>query len=235
MAIDTQRVYVMVGTSSNVTWFPSRLNFCASEAPHSFSGYSPAGGYFSGPGVSGTTFDPGTAGIGEHEIYYIYQDGGCTDTAVNTLTVLNTPSATLNTNGTLSTFFGQQVYSRCVPSSSDFIFSTTTIDSTYNSFVLDFGDGTTPLTGTSFPSPYVSHNYSSSGFYTVSLTMSNGIGCSHTTSMRIYYGSNPSVGLSIKGNNVKCLPNDSSGITFFFSYWQLSVQLSRYGIYRRGK
>ncbi|MFZ9028623.1 MAG: PKD domain-containing protein [Crocinitomicaceae bacterium] len=40
---------------------------------------SPAGGTFSGPGVSGTTFTPGTAGVGSHTITYSYTDGnGCT-------------------------------------------------------------------------------------------------------------------------------------------------------------
>ncbi|HSH51871.1 MAG TPA: CUB domain-containing protein, partial [Bacteroidales bacterium] len=36
---------------------------------------SPAGGTFSGPGISGNTFDPLAAGLGMHEIDYKYTDG----------------------------------------------------------------------------------------------------------------------------------------------------------------
>lgn len=40
---------------------------------------SPAGGSFSGFGVSGSTFDPVTAGVGNHVVYYEYTDmNGCT-------------------------------------------------------------------------------------------------------------------------------------------------------------
>lgn len=39
---------------------------------------SPAGGTFSGSGVSGSTFDPAVAGLGLHTITYAYTDGnGC--------------------------------------------------------------------------------------------------------------------------------------------------------------
>lgn len=38
----------------------------------------PAGGVYSGPGVSGNIFDPQQAGIGEHTITYSYDDGTCT-------------------------------------------------------------------------------------------------------------------------------------------------------------
>lgn len=42
---------------------------------------SPTGGTFSGPGVSGSTFTPTTAGVGSHTITYAYTDGnGCTGT-----------------------------------------------------------------------------------------------------------------------------------------------------------
>ena len=42
---------------------------------------TPSGGTFSGPGVSGNTFSPGTAGVGTHIITYSYIDGnGCTNT-----------------------------------------------------------------------------------------------------------------------------------------------------------
>jgi hypothetical protein len=52
------------------------------DAPYTLPTYaSPAGGSFSGPGVTGNQFDPGTAGVGFHIITYTYTDlNGCTNT-----------------------------------------------------------------------------------------------------------------------------------------------------------
>jgi hypothetical protein len=43
--------------------------YCSNEAPFELSA-SPPGGTFSGPGVSGNTFDPAAAGVGVHTITY---------------------------------------------------------------------------------------------------------------------------------------------------------------------
>ncbi len=54
------------------------FNFSASGGPvnlTTLSGFFPAGGTFSGPGVSGGVFDPGIAGAGTHTITYSYLDG----------------------------------------------------------------------------------------------------------------------------------------------------------------
>ncbi|MBJ6116940.1 T9SS type A sorting domain-containing protein [Pontibacter sp. BT310] len=48
---------------------------------------SPAGGTFSGLGVSGTTFNPCTAGVGTHTITYTRVQGSCTSTVSKTVTV----------------------------------------------------------------------------------------------------------------------------------------------------
>ncbi len=40
---------------------------------------NPPGGQLSGPGVSGTTFDPSVAGLGSHVVVYIYASQGCSD------------------------------------------------------------------------------------------------------------------------------------------------------------
>jgi glucose/arabinose dehydrogenase len=62
-------------------------NYCVNYSPSTLSG-SPAGGTFSGPGVSGNTFNPLTAGEGTHDIVYSYTDNnGCTDTETLTTTV----------------------------------------------------------------------------------------------------------------------------------------------------
>ncbi|GAO45509.1 hypothetical protein FPE01S_05_02040, partial [Flavihumibacter petaseus NBRC 106054] len=54
---------------------------------------SPAGGTFSGTGVSGSNFNPATAGAGTHTITYTYTNGnGCTNSAQTTITVANSPA-----------------------------------------------------------------------------------------------------------------------------------------------
>lgn len=52
------------------------------------SGAQPAGGTWSGPGVSGGVFSPAVAGVGTHTLTYTYTDaGGCTNRATTTITV----------------------------------------------------------------------------------------------------------------------------------------------------
>ncbi|MDQ3111115.1 MAG: T9SS type A sorting domain-containing protein, partial [Bacteroidota bacterium] len=52
------------------------------------SGESPAGGIFSGTGVSGNTFDPFVAGMGNHYITYTFSDiNGCTASATDSIFV----------------------------------------------------------------------------------------------------------------------------------------------------
>ncbi|MEZ5083177.1 MAG: T9SS type A sorting domain-containing protein [Bacteroidales bacterium] len=59
-----------------------------STPPFQLTGGTPAGGTYSGNGVSGGMFDPSAAGIGEHTITYTYTDPNfCTNTATALLTV----------------------------------------------------------------------------------------------------------------------------------------------------
>ncbi len=56
---------------------------CIADGAFTITGESPAGGTFSGPGVSAGTFDPATAGVGTHAITYMYTDAnGCSASAV---------------------------------------------------------------------------------------------------------------------------------------------------------
>jgi len=52
---------------------------------------TPAGGTFSGPGVSNGQFCPTVAGPGTHTITYTYTANGCTFTTTTTVTVNSTP------------------------------------------------------------------------------------------------------------------------------------------------
>jgi PKD repeat protein len=68
--------------------------FCTSDPNQSLTQGSPSGGVYSGPGVSGTTFSPSSAGAGSHTIKYVVTNSnGCKDSATTTVTVSSGSSA----------------------------------------------------------------------------------------------------------------------------------------------
>ena len=81
-----------VNTSPTVT-LNTFTAACSNASPIVLSGGNPAGGTFSGTGVSGGTFDPSS---GTQNITYSYTDGnGCAGTALQSFTVNNAPTVTL--------------------------------------------------------------------------------------------------------------------------------------------
>ena len=73
-AIDITINAIPTVTYSEITTFT-----CINWNAIALTAGSPAGGTYSGPGVSGTNFDPATAGNGTHTVVYTYTDGnGCT-------------------------------------------------------------------------------------------------------------------------------------------------------------
>ncbi len=75
---------------------PANMGACISTSSFQLTGASPAGGSYSGPGVSGGFFNPATAGVGTHIITYSYTNAsGCTASSTFTITVSNSaPSVT---------------------------------------------------------------------------------------------------------------------------------------------
>ncbi|MGV6829412.1 MAG: GEVED domain-containing protein [Flavobacteriales bacterium] len=69
---------------------------CIDQAPFALYGGDPAGGTYSGPGVSGGNFDPLAAGVGIHTITYAYTNAnGCENFATQTIEVFDLPSVNL--------------------------------------------------------------------------------------------------------------------------------------------
>jgi hypothetical protein len=61
---------------------------CDIDGPTALSGGSPAGGNYSGPGVSANNFDASSVGAGTYTIVYTYSDvNGCTDSATQNIVV----------------------------------------------------------------------------------------------------------------------------------------------------
>ncbi|UYZ57784.1 DUF7948 domain-containing protein [Hymenobacter latericus] len=82
----TQNVTVV--PTPTATFQPLPFNeFCVNSPAVSLAAL-PAGGTFSGPGVSGSTFSPATAGPGTHTITYKYTVTGCSVTATQQVSVL---------------------------------------------------------------------------------------------------------------------------------------------------
>lgn len=68
---------------------------CVNSSSMMLSGGNPAGGTYSGPGVSAGMFNPTAAGVGTHNIMYTYTDAqGCSNSATKTITVLALPTIT---------------------------------------------------------------------------------------------------------------------------------------------
>ncbi|NPD48329.1 PKD domain-containing protein, partial [Lentimicrobium sp. S6] len=71
-------------------------NICENESPITLNGGTPFGGTYSGTGISAGSFNPATAGVGNHSITYTWSDGTCGGDDSKTITVLAAPSVTFN-------------------------------------------------------------------------------------------------------------------------------------------
>jgi|GEM_PF-1703041 len=86
--VNTETVSVTVNALPNVSYVESQSTVCINWTPLTLSAGSPAGGTYSGTGVSGNQFDPASAGTGTWNIVYTYSDGnGCADSITQQITV----------------------------------------------------------------------------------------------------------------------------------------------------
>lgn len=85
---DKISVKVIIRPLPTVHYVQSPTVLCITDAPLTLTGGSPAGGIFSGTGVTSNTFNPSTAGTGTWNIVYTYTDVyTCSDTAIQSLSV----------------------------------------------------------------------------------------------------------------------------------------------------
>ncbi len=81
-----------------VTWNNTLASQCVDVTGYFLSGGTPAGGVYSGTGVTGNVFNPSLAGVGTHTLTYTYTDGnGCINSATNTIVVNALPIVTWST------------------------------------------------------------------------------------------------------------------------------------------
>ena len=81
--VNTDQVIVNVNPLPNVSTTPTSIGLiCQNADPITLVG-NPSGGTFSGNGVTGSSFDPSAAGIGNQTITYSYTDAnGCSNTTI---------------------------------------------------------------------------------------------------------------------------------------------------------
>lgn len=96
---------VTVNALPNVT-LGNFTDVCVYDPAFALTGGAPAGGSYSGTGVSGGNFDPATAGVGSQTISYSYTDGTttCSNTATNTINVDECLGLTDNEINTVSVY-----------------------------------------------------------------------------------------------------------------------------------
>ncbi|MFL5753363.1 MAG: PKD domain-containing protein [Bacteroidia bacterium] len=182
-------------------------NTCISTSAYALSGYSPAGGSWSGAGVSASgIFDPSLAGVGTVTLTYTYTDPvtNCTDTRTKTITVGALPVVAF-TNPSVA----------CINASVSFTNTTTGA----TSYSWSFGDGGTSVaTGPA-------HTYTATGNYTIHLLAASSLGCLDSATKNIQLIAPPVAGF-VPAPDSGCGPltvnftNNSSGD--FISYsWNL--------------
>lgn len=86
---------VTVNQLPNASILGSFSPVCVNGSPVTLGGGSPAGGTYTGNGVSAGVFNPAAAGVGTHAITYTYTDPntGCTGSASRNIVVNNVPAA----------------------------------------------------------------------------------------------------------------------------------------------
>jgi hypothetical protein len=76
-----------------VTWANTLTEQCSNNTAYVLTGGTPAGGVYSGTGVTGSNFNASTAGAGTFTLTYTYTDGnGCVNSTTNTMRVRLQPT-----------------------------------------------------------------------------------------------------------------------------------------------
>ena len=163
------------------------LQYCENSNQVTLTG-SPAGGTFSGEGMTGDTFDPSSTTIGSIAITYTYSDGnGCTNTSVQTVNVYSLPIVQFTGLFTEYCVDADDVELTPLPAGGAFI-----------------GPG---LNGNTF-----SPSSAGVGTHTITYAFQNGVGCIGTVQQTTEIHALPVVSFTGLGT-IYCLESDSVPLT----------------------
>jgi hypothetical protein len=178
-------VTVTVNSPPVVSFSNLAGGYCLSNPPASLAG-SPSGGTFSGPGITGNSFNPSAAGTGTHTIMYTFTDAnGCSGSQSHSTTVTQNAFVDLGADTIICTT------------------ATLTLDPG-NFSAYTWQDNSTTQTFT------VNGNILGPGNYTFYVQVTDANGCAGTDTVHV----NVSVCTGIAGLNAPQLtvsPNPSSG------------------------
>ncbi len=156
------------------------------NAPVALNGY-PAGGTFSGPGISGNVFDPAIAGSGTHTITYTHLVDGCSVSLSENIAVTPVPGAPLT---------GDEFC--CVRNVED-------LDATGRNLTWYSNPGLTSIAG--WGTPFASGR-TTTGTYTYYVTQTvNGCESAAATAVLTIYPNTPVGGTASVGRTPECLGN----------------------------
>jgi hypothetical protein len=133
-----------VNASTTATWSNILADQCTNNPVLALTGGTPAGGVYSGAGVSGGNFNP-SAGAGVYTLTYTYTNAsGCISTASNTIVVRQQPSITLTATPLTALLPGQSTTLTAAPSPSTggtittaWAFNSVPLSVTGNSYVVN--------------------------------------------------------------------------------------------------
>src|SRR6056297_978809 len=168
---------------------------CVDETSVSLTGGSPVGGTYSGPGVTGSTFNPSLVGAGTYTITYTFTDGtGCEDSATDDITVFDLPVVSFSAPADLCIDAGVQAG----------LGGGTPVGGVYSGpGITDDGNGSTYSFDPSVAGV---------GVHTITYTFTDGNGCENSASDNIEVFDLPNVSLTL-GNNEACLDETSVALT----------------------
>lgn len=135
---------------------------------------------------------------------------GCSDSTIRTVKVKQLPHSAINTSSNPYYNVDQGLFINCSATQSDpnFLFEiangSTTI-ATNTSYIINWGDSPANETMSSFAT--LSHQYTSLGLFTITLTTKNSVtGCDSVKTYQLFNGNSPQGGLLNPGNVNDCAP-----------------------------
>lgn len=126
----TASIFVDIEQVVAVSWnFPIE-DFCLNSEPYVLGGGQPTGGDYSGVGVSNGVFDPAVAGVGVHELTYIYDsNASCFEgTATTTVEVLEALNVTLDLSDDSPCLGVSYTFDGGMPAGGTYYFNSTQLD-----------------------------------------------------------------------------------------------------------
>ena len=178
--IQTDSIRVTVNPLPLVNFTPPTTTFCNGENAVTLTGASPSGGTFSGNGVTGTSFNPTAAGVGNSAITYSFTDAnGCSNSATSSFSVVANPNVTLGSFSAICSDAAPITLSGGSP-----------IGGTFS------GAG---VSGTTF-----NPSQASTGVNTITYSFTNAQGCEGTASSTIQVNASPNAQITSPNGTVIC-------------------------------